>query len=571
MKIILKEYLVVLLLFFLIAGVATYPTIVDFSGHIVGTHGSVDSGDAYIVSWIYWWFEFARTNLGVSPFTTVYQFYPYTIELIGEVSILYAIVGGVITQYFGFVAAYNARVFFSFMITGVTSYFCFKRLGNSQLGAISGAIAFTFSYYHVIRATQGHIDLASTEWYGLLALGIFSAMKADKVRRSMVFFAVAGLTLTGYTDFRNFSHLLHFTVVSTVMFAIVYLIRGMYRRVVMYLGFVCISVGLAGAILSPLVYFSILHYPLGSLIGSIDPTFIPDIRVLIVPPTATFLSWILTGQKSSFQWVSEIGVVYLGIPVFISMMSLYLIRGEKHRMFYWLIASVGAMYICLMFFGWDSIYRLLYPLYVFRPLIVTSRFVVVVHLCLALLTAIAVTKVEQRSSAAVRICLWIIPFLLFIDTLVMPVSTIDAHNVSEIVALKSYPMGTVLELPFSFRTIHKVISGVDNNISLLHQTFHEKPLIGGYMTTLDLNIWRAFAKDSLLIKLAQCQDEGVCESLSEEERKRFLSLYRVRYLIVPKAYMKSSIAYFLQKSFAWDQVSIGHGYQVLSLSSTSIY
>lgn len=545
--------------------------IVDFSGHIVGTHGSVDSGDAYIVSWVFWWFEFARANLGMSPFTTAYQFYPYTIELIGEVSALYAVIGGFITHFLGFAAAYNARVFFSFMITGMTSYFCFKRLGNSALGAISGAIAFTFSYYHVIRATQGHIDLASTEWYALLALGMFFAMNAEKVKWPSVFFAVVGLTLTGYTDFRNFFHLLHFTFVSAVVFTTVCLIRGMYRRVVIYLGFVCISVCVAGVLLSPLAYFSLLHYPLGSLIGSIDPAFVPDVRTLIVPPTTTVLSWMLTGHKSPFQWISEIEVVYLGIPALIAMASLYLIRIEKHTMFYWTVAGVGVVYVRLMFFGWDYVYRLLYPLYIFRPLIVTSRFVVVVHFCLAVLSAITVTNIEKRSAPAVRIWVWMIPFLLFIDTLVMPVSTIDAHEVSEIVALKTYPMGTVFELPFSFRTIHKVISGVDNNISLLHQTFHEKPMIGGYMTTLDLKIWRAFAKDPVLLKLAQCQDEGVCESLLEEERERFLTLYHVRYLIVPKAYAKSPIARFLQNTFTWDQVSIGHGYQVYALSSAQIY
>ena len=565
------EYLIVFAVFLSLSLIATYPMISDITGHIVGTHGSVDSGDAYIVSWLFWWIEFARTRLAVSPFVTGYQFYPHAIELIGEISPFYNIIGGVITHYFNFVAAYNVRVLSSFVLTGIITYMCFKRLGNSVLGAISGAIAFTFSYYHVIRATQGHIDLASTEWYGLYMLGIFSTICTGRVRLPMIIFAAVGLALTGYTDFRNFSHLMHFAFISMLTYTCVCLARGMFRLAAKYIGFVGMVVGIAGFLLAPLVYYSIIHYPLGSLVGSVDPKYIPDFRMLFIPPNTTFLSWILTGHKAPIQWVSENEVVYLGIPVLLSMSSLYMVRREKNKIFYWIIAGIAVMYTTLLFYGWDRFYALLYPLYVFRPLIVTSRLVVLLHFCLATLSAVAVTRLEHHVGRVWRRSLWLIPLLLFIDTLVIPVSTIDAYEVSEITKLKSFPTATVLELPFSFRTIHRVISGVDNNISLLHQTFHEKPIIGGYMTTLDMKVWKKFSQDSLLIKLAQCQDESVCEPLSEAEKERFLFYYNIRYLIVPSTYTNSVIGRFFQKSFEWQAVSLGSGYQVYVVSSAEIY
>jgi len=110
---------------------------------------------------------------------------------------------------------------------------------------------------------------------------------------------------------------------------------------------------------------------------------------------------------------------------------------------------------------------------------------------------------------------------------------------------------SMLEIPFGFRgNIYETIGSHHTDISFYYQTMHHVPLVGGYMSMIDKGVWEYFYKDTLIQKLALCQKYNKCIPLTDDETKRFTSVYRIRYVTI----LNSKYSYM--KKYLGDSINL---------------
>src|SRR5436190_13122304 len=71
-----RRNLLVLLAYFLLTLVLTYPLILHFTTHVAG-----DGSDDPALAWNLWWVRYALLDLGTSPIYTNYMFFPIALNL----------------------------------------------------------------------------------------------------------------------------------------------------------------------------------------------------------------------------------------------------------------------------------------------------------------------------------------------------------------------------------------------------------------------------------------------------------------------------------------------------------
>src|SRR5438034_2190937 len=76
----LRRHLIILALYLVITLITTYPLIVQFGDHLMGSQ--TWAFDELFQTWNNWWFKFALFDRGISPFHTDWLFYPQGTNLI---------------------------------------------------------------------------------------------------------------------------------------------------------------------------------------------------------------------------------------------------------------------------------------------------------------------------------------------------------------------------------------------------------------------------------------------------------------------------------------------------------
>ncbi len=152
-----------------LAAASTWPLLPRFTREIGG-----DRGDAWQTLWGFWWFRDALGR-GTSPFFCDALRWPWgvplwlqTFDLPAAVALLpaWALVPAVPE-----VALYNAVLFASYPLAGLTaSLLCVELWGDRLAGFLAGAL-YTTSTYHFAHAL-GHLHVVSMEWSPLYFLGL---------------------------------------------------------------------------------------------------------------------------------------------------------------------------------------------------------------------------------------------------------------------------------------------------------------------------------------------------------------------------------------------------------------
>ncbi len=144
-----------------------------------------DRSDGYQNVWNMWWVNRAVTVLHQLPWHTGLLHFPYGTSLLGQtMNPFNGFVGILLMRFLPLVEAFNVMVLFSFVLTGVSSfwlcwYFC-RRYGPSLIG---GFIV-TFSAYHLSK-TLGLMQLVSLEWVPLFILCWWRLLVGPRVRRAV--------------------------------------------------------------------------------------------------------------------------------------------------------------------------------------------------------------------------------------------------------------------------------------------------------------------------------------------------------------------------------------------------
>ncbi len=210
------RHLVVLLAYFGLALILTYPLVTQFADHVPGT--TTWSMDEYGYVWNNWWFKHAVFDLGANPFQTDYIFYPVGTSLVlYTFTLLHVLLGLPIQFAFGLIPASNVELLFAFVVAGYGTYLLVKhliqnsrtvgitnyelRILNFEFAAFVAGALFAFSSNRFVYASLGHYNVVASEWLPFYILFLIKTVREAKWRNALFAGLFAAFTLYVETTF----------------------------------------------------------------------------------------------------------------------------------------------------------------------------------------------------------------------------------------------------------------------------------------------------------------------------------------------------------------------------------
>lgn len=181
----MKKNVSLLLLFFIITGILTYPLFFKLSTCIPG-FASTD--EPFAALWDSWRIKhtffngmgFKHTDLAIFPFGLDFFTSGYTSYLWTGLTFLLSII-------FNPVLTYNIQVIFNFLSAAFFMYALVFYLSGSRQGAFFSSLAFAFCPYQFVRAWQ-HLGLSYNQWIPLVLLGAILLKEKGKRKNALLFF-----------------------------------------------------------------------------------------------------------------------------------------------------------------------------------------------------------------------------------------------------------------------------------------------------------------------------------------------------------------------------------------------
>jgi hypothetical protein len=471
--------------------ILTYP--VAFSGDLMP-----GEGDAFQYLWFFWWFKNAILSVA-NPYFTNYIYYPDGVWMVfSDVSPLNAIASIPLQIAFGLITSYKIIWLLTFILSGYGMFLLANYLiGDKKVAFVSGLI-FMFCPYHFAHAL-GHMNLISIEWIPLYVLFLIRTIR-ESTKRNPVY-AAFFLLLNAISSL----YYLMYMVVFTFLFLAYYQATEksiLKKSVLVRISIMAVSFGM---VTLPLMYSiarelltsrSDYMYPEGFVIYSADllsfltPSQLhPLLNPITYPISSTF-----TGNSAEFT-------VFAGYIVLL-LSALTILKIKRREIKFWTL-SAGIYFLLalgpvLHIAGLRSVpceginvyiplpYLILMNLPILSLLRVTSRWDVLLMLCLALLAGYGIKYimdryVGQRASRRGVLLLLLISSLVLFEFLSIPYPMSDA-KIPEFYEQLGADKGNyaILEVPNY------------SPESLYYQTTHQKKLIGGYIGRVNNKGYPAF-------------------------------------------------------------------------------
>jgi len=184
-----RAHLLPLVLYLLLAVLATYPLIRHFGSWLPS-----DSGDALQNYWNYWWIERALAA-GQNPYRTPLLYAPYGAPLyLHTLNLFNGLLSIPLQLLFGLIPAYNLLVFLSLTLAGYFAYLLVAEISGSRRAGFIGGIIYAFGSYHMTHLL-GHMNLLASEWLPACILCLVRATGAIGRRRTGYTLAAVGALL----------------------------------------------------------------------------------------------------------------------------------------------------------------------------------------------------------------------------------------------------------------------------------------------------------------------------------------------------------------------------------------
>ena len=535
----LYELGIVFFLFLVLTFVITFPLGVHLSSYLA------PSDDTYANIWYFWWFKHALVELGQWPLFTQFLYFPPGTTLNFETSWIHDLMIFPFIICCGTITAFNLLIFINFGLTGTGFYLFLKELTKEWWPSFLGAFVFTFSAFRLYKIQAGHIDLLSTEWVGFYLFFLFRWAQVQKPLYGLL--AVIFLSLIAYTEYRIFIFIL---LMSWPLFIFFLWARSFPYRLKLTALFMFVF-----AVFISVIPLLILHQKYLFTVQKINTRDI--IEKNLTPDLAQFFSPNFTkiglpkfyDQKLAH---SENEAVYLGIiPLLLALIGLCVGRDhQQERALKYLIITFGPT---PLFLGTELMPSTLWPYNLFLqvPILnflrVPGRFIVVVHIGLAILAAYGLKyllsqRFRRQSTIVVGLCF----LLLFSEKLLTPFTFEKPYVPALYESLaKEDAQYSILELPLGFLDgMYKPVGTFDPRV-LFRQTVHQKYLLTGYLSLTPPHVWDTATSDSTLLKIIACQDNSHCVNFTPEEKSRLINHFRVRYVVfLPSTSQQRLIDFF---------------------------
>ena len=217
-----KFEVIIFVVFFILAGIFTFPLILNMHTSIYDYQG-----DLVETLWYAWWVKYAWQHDLDCQFVSIIAC-PYGIDLsqdiaknIGLQFANYPLL--LLTLLQNEIFAYNFIMLITFPLAGLAMYLLAVYLTRNKWASFIAGLAYAFCPYHFAHAS--HITLANIQWMPLFILFLFKLHKERTYPNAVLcglFFALTLLSDTYYG---------YFMLVAAATFFIFMLIRKFFRRI----------------------------------------------------------------------------------------------------------------------------------------------------------------------------------------------------------------------------------------------------------------------------------------------------------------------------------------------------
>lgn len=545
--------LLVLTLFLVLTLILLYPfSILRMGSQLLG-----DGGDAYQNLWNLWWVK--RSVLSMSnPFATNLLFYPNGADLyVHSLSPAAGFFTIPLQLWFGLVFTYNLLVLFSFVLGGYGAYRLALHVTGDLKASFFAGLVFTFSAYHFARALE-HLNLVNIQWLPFYVLFLLK-MRDEKSLKNVVF-AVTFLVLTALTA--DLQYVL-FLGIFTSFYALYEFVanREQIGKFLVRLEIMTFSfMGLLFVFLSPLIVGAFTgNYAYASTSPSDSVRFSSDLLGFFTPSSGNFFFGRYTGSiimSFSSNKFGPIEITYIGYVC----LALAVYAGVKLRKTakFWVLTSVAFAILSLgpmlQVLGSSTFtpFHVTVPLpeillyYVFPIFRAPSRFIVMVMLSLAVLSAMSLKQVNawlsrlNRGKALGLLFFIVLCIALLAESNMMPYPVVEDTSIPPFYYELAKMNGnfSVLDLPQTYAA---------NNLYMYYGTVSEKPLLGGSISRVPLDSLRPLLTVPIVAQTGNLMnDHGLMEPTEivvqdlNSTNLHALELYNVRYVILHKDLLDSN-------------------------------
>lgn len=470
----------VLAAYLVLALVLTYPLVLHLNTHVSG-QGVDDPAQ----TWSLWWTKFALFNLGTSPLSTDYLFYPAGINLVAYTpTFLNGLLSLPLQFALGVIPAQNLIAYFVLVTSGYGMYLLARELlktvnlaadRKTVAAAFAGAF-FAFGAWHIHYADATYM-LLSNEWLPFYALYLLR-LKTHPVRNGLLL--ALFLLLTTWTELTFALFLAIFTALYLVFLLVAE--RGALFNTIKGLAVPAAPV-LIGA--SPLWYAlwsdtARFGYYLAAGLGRVQIFSAEPISFFVPSPQHPIL-----GALASTLTTANTRYAFIGYAVLIlAGLGLYFGRRARPALFWFVSAVFFALLMLgptLMVDGQNTGIPLPFAALRELPFLNANRypvrFNVMLMLAVAPLAALGAANLLRMRRGA--LALGGLGLLMLFEQLVIPIPLSDL-TVPPVYSEIAKERGdfAILELPLGWRG-SVAMQGKMEDQAEFYQTVHGKRLLGG--------------------------------------------------------------------------------------------
>jgi hypothetical protein len=440
-----------------------------------------------------WWVKHSVLSFA-NPYTTNFIFYPIGADLyVHSLSPLAGLFTIPFQLTLGLIFSYNVLVILSFVLAGYGAYRLAHYVTADKKASFFAGLAFGFSAYHFARA-WGHLNLVSIQWIPFYIMFLLKMRRDPSLKN--VFFAVFFLVLSAFWADIHYAVFLGLFTFLLLVYDMLFN-REQIKKFLLRLGImVAIFFGFMALIVGPLVFGMLTGkyaYAWPSPSGTVSLS--ADLLGFFIPSNLNIFGRyaqqvILPFSVAGIESVVYIGYTVLALSFFTALKLWKKAKAWLLGTFVFLILSLGPI---LNVFGRSvfSSFNLNIPMpgllwFSFLPIPrAPSRFIVIAILCLAILSAITLTKMNswfaklKRGKTVSLLFLVIISVAFLAEVNMVPFPVVENTSVPTFYEDLAKMNGTfsVLDLPQNYDS---------NNRYMYYGTVSEKPLVGGSISRIPI-------------------------------------------------------------------------------------
>lgn len=573
-----RRALFVLLAYFLLTLVLTYPLILHFTTQVAG-----DGSDDPALAWNLWWVRYALLDKGTNPIYTDYLFYPIGLNL-GFYTLTYlnAFLSLPFQFTLGIISAANLNLILSFTLSGFGGYLLVEYLLGKDsvrigadcavpprrspilLAAFAAGLVYAFSANKFLYASLGQFNIASSQWIPFYILFLLKIFDADRPPLRYGFLLGLFLLAQALSEFIFASFL--------ILFTIAYLLYWLAttRPSIRHLSFAFVIERLIRPLVLASVVFLVVMSPILAAMFSdllregdfiqqglgFSNIFSADVLGFFVP---SHLHPLLGSLEARFAF-PYINFMYLGFTALVlAVIALWKVRPARVWGIWFALIALISLGPTLRINGAEIDLPMPFDLLLEIPLVkgnrYPSRWSVMLTLCLAVMVGYGVLWVLERvasrklqvASPVRRILVPAVFCLLFLSeslSVPLPISNLESPEIYSSIAREAGNF-SVMEIPLAWRNGFRVTGSYRSDsqgpidrifmYAQFFQTTQQHPILNGNTSRNPELKFQYFFEAPVLNSLIAIQTghevDDVTRARDRELAPRVLQFFGTRYII----------------------------------------